>query len=84
MPNLRRIQIQIAQRPAQSVPVHPKLFRSLALVALVVSQYLSKVPPLELLHSVVISHSGAVHLYYQAIQFALQVSLTLQPRFDRD
>lgn len=62
--DLRGIQIELRQSPAQSVPMHAKLCRSLALIALVVCQHFEDVAPLELPNRIRIGNAGTVHLRY--------------------
>jgi len=60
--DLRRVQVQFRQGPAQRVAVHAELRRGLALVAFVVGQYFKYVAPLELPDRIGIRNASTVHL----------------------
>ena len=53
--------------------MHPKLFRSFALVAMMICQNFEKITPLELANSVGVRDPRAVHLGDETMQFAFQV-----------
>ncbi len=70
--NLRRVHVKLSKGAAESVAVHAKLFRRLALVAFVVREHLEDVALLELTYGIRVGNAGAVHLRDESVQFALQ------------
>ncbi len=74
--NLRRVEIEFSEGPAERIAMHAEFFCSLALVAFMVSEHLEDVALLELLDGVRVGDSGAVHLDNDSVEFALQGHLT--------
>lgn len=75
--DLRGVHVELGEGAAQRVAMHPQLGGGLALVALVLREYLEDVAFLELPHGIRVGNTGTVHLGDQGVQFALQGSTSL-------
>ncbi len=71
--DLAGVDIELGQRAAERIAVHPELDGGFALIALMLGEDFEYVTPLELPYGLGVGDPGAVHLCDQAIQFALQV-----------
>ncbi len=69
--NLSGVEVEFGEDAAEGVAVHSELLGGLALVAFVVGEDFEQVAALELTDSFVVGDSGAVHLHYETVEFAL-------------
>ena len=69
--DLRGVKIQLRQRAAERVAVHPELFGRLALIAAMSNQNFQQKPLLEFTNRVGVADTRGVHLEDEIVEFAL-------------